>query len=467
MVKLGSAVIANDAGLPDAAFLRSVCQQLASLWGLGWAPVLVSSGAKVSGEAILRDCGKPISKNSRRVLAAVGQSELISAYSQKLRSENSELLAAQILLSRQALADHCRYVEIRENLLEMLQHGIIPIINNNDSTASESISFVDNDQLAAYIAGMLNAQQVVLVTKSGGVYTQNPMLYRDASKIKILDGERTSWPDIDVDDSGSSFGGMKNKLEAVQLLSVLGIPTRIIGKDDANGIIRSISDPNGDLGTRLIPSPNIKQLDNYKRWLCTGALTRGMLILSDPGSERLTGMAGERKSISILTVGIVRHHGAFERGDTVAIRRADYSLVGIGTVRYGSKDLQRMVEERKSANIVHADHVLSADHTAFITVSDRQAILATYRRLRDMGYVVQEKQSGSGPANKGGVIRIARRRTVAIVREAADQQQKRNQDSDGIEFHEMEARALWQEARVASKTFGVGVDEWLVYRAFT
>jgi len=452
VVKLGSAVITTPSGALDTAFLREICRGVSVIAAKGWAPVIVSSGARTTGRAVLRAHfgSVPEFSNERRALSAVGQSRLVTTYATLLEEHASTLVPAQVLLTRQALGQRDRYPAIRETLLDMLRNSIVPIINNNDVTNSYRVDFVDNDQITAYVAGMLEARQVIIISDAGGIYDKNPRIPGDARRIALLPSQLSAWPSIAIDDTGSSFGGMANKLEAIRLLNILGIPTRVAAKDEHDVVVRSINNKDSDFGTRVDPDESA-QLNPYKRWLCTGALSKGMLLLSDPGAERLTQSANMGKSISILAVGVIGHHGLFERGDAVTIRGNNYELVGIGRVRCGSSELGKLRSERPSTIVIHANEMLASARVRFLSINDRQTVISAYRRMLDQGFNIRENRPGCGETNEGGIIRVGSKKG----------------DEGEVCYRGIEARKVWREASHASKVIGVKVDEWIMFRATT
>jgi glutamate 5-kinase len=495
LAKLGSKVVSDVDGGLDIDLLASVCRQISELYVKGWRTILVTSGAMVTGRAVLnahhvykKSSGAevtPISAprfvDDRRALSAIGQSQLVAHYAHFLQKTEFPLVPGQILLSREALSDRERYVTIRDTLIDMLRHEIVPIINANDPTNSRNFDFIDNDQIAAYVAGMVDADQVVLVSDIEGVFDKNPKSFVDATRIGLLPIDQRAWPEIAIDDAGSSFGGMANKLETLRLLNNLGISARVACKSQADVILRSVLDPNENFGTRLA-SRSKPRMSQFKRWLCTGAYARGIVVVSEPGARAFREKASSGESISLLDVGVLRCHGAFERGDPITLHDVNYRLLGIGQSRLGAGDIERaknrVVLSREhrdvragasetllltkplpgSRIIVHADELVPVSRTAYLLQNIRELIHSHVSRLKSLGFNIVENKAGGDERNTGGLIRIANKH----VSEGG-----KYQAASGITYRDMEARTLWHEALQASQQIRVSPNDWIVFRCLT
>ena len=272
IVKIGSAIIAGDGEHIDDSILRDVCRQIAELRRQGYACIVVSSGATISGRAILekypsKQSGSPsagggdISEESLRrdgdnssrnsklagaplgncVLSAIGQSQLISRYAAFLSECQPPLNAAQVLLTRQTLADRERYDIIRRTLLDMLDHRIVLIINENDPVKSETSKFADDDQIAAYVGGMLEAAHVVFISDAGESTTRIEKCTPTRRVFPFFRPTSHSGPRSQSTIASRVLGGMSSKLEALRLLNILGISSHVVSKLDHDVILRSIN----------------------------------------------------------------------------------------------------------------------------------------------------------------------------------------------------------------------------------
>jgi hypothetical protein len=365
----------------------------------------------------------------------------------------------------------------------MLRHEIVPIINANDPTNSRNFDFIDNDQIAAYVAGMVDADQVVLVSDIEGVFDKNPKSFVDAIRIDLLPTDQRAWPDIAVDDTGSSFGGMANKLETLRLLNILGIPARVACKRQTDVILRSVLHPNENFGTRLAPRSK-PRMSQFKRWLCTGAYARGIVVVSEPGAKALLEKASSGESISLLDIGVLRCHGTFERGDPITLHDANYRLLGFGQSRLGAADIERAknravlsIEQvhrdaragasetlqvtpsvQSSRIVIHADELVPVSRTAYLLQNIGELIHSHVSRLKSLGFNIVENKAGRDERNTGGLIRIANK----YVSEGG-----KYQAASEMTYRDMEARALWHEALQASQKIKVSPNDWIVFRCLT
>jgi glutamate 5-kinase len=470
IIKIGSAIIAGDGEHIDDSVLKDVCRQVAELRRLNWRSVVVTSGATVSGRTVLEGYRSPlaeqpnstISVSEKRVLSAIGQSQLISRYASFLNDCEPSLIAAQVLLTRQALADRENYNLIRQTLVSMLEHEIVPIINENDPVNSDTAKFADNDQIAAYVGGMLDAAHVVFISDAGGVYDKNPKLHEDAKRITMLPFDISTWPSIAVDDRLSSFGGMSGKLEALRLLNILGIPSHVVSKLHADAIVRSITGIE-EFGTRVEPLLK-RHMSSLKRWLSTGANSKGIVIVSDRGAEVFSKKATHGKAVSLLGVGVMACHGSFEKGDAVTLRDREYDVVGVGRTRFSSREIVSLCNiiepEYKSAKlnvdraltsspgarsaiIVHNDQMIPASGACFVDLNDRQLISSVALRMKLSGYKLRPlgNKTMIGGANAQQLPEISF-------------EGKNNQD-------------LWWHARKVAKRIGVVAEDWILFSCLT
>ena len=239
VVKAGTAVLTKPDGSLDRATIADICRQLVWLHRHGWQPVLVTSGAVACGRsrfsALVSETASAEAalgpSLSKPTYSAIGQARIVALYAELLDelysgddgSGGRRLCPAQALLTRGAFAEHARYESLRATLGEMLENDVLPIVNTNDLLYVDTIDvFSDNDHLASYLATMLDASVLVLLTDVAGLYTKNPKLHPDAERIDHIVGGQT-WPATDIDDSTSSAGGMRSKLDAMRLMEHVGV----------------------------------------------------------------------------------------------------------------------------------------------------------------------------------------------------------------------------------------------------
>jgi glutamate 5-kinase len=356
VIKLGTHVITHaDAGLALGR-LCSIVEAVASLHRQGREIVVVSSGAVGMGQRSLGLTRRPDSLGMRQACAAVGQSQLMALYSQNFGQLGVKV--AQVLLTQEDLGDRDRALCVRTTLTRLLELGVIPILNENDSVSvrelieyrrsqtletGSPLEFGDNDGLSARVAVALDADLLVLLTDVDGLFTANPRIDPAAKRIPEVN---------DVDEatlaraSGSSTGGtggMGSKLEAARLASRAGICVLITSGHQPGALELALA--GADIGTVIVPQTRRSQ---HRRQIASGAPTRGALVVNDGAIAAMV----ERKA-SLLPVGLVRVDGEFSRGDIVEIRDPSGRVHGRGLVNYDAKDC-RLLIGRQSADIAVA-----------------------------------------------------------------------------------------------------------------
>lgn len=303
-------------------------------------------------------------------------------YSQRSEDRGDKLCPAQALLTRGAFADHDRYTTLRDAFLEMLGSNILPIVNTNDLLYTERLDvFSDNDHLASYIAAMIDADVLILLTDVAGLYTKNPKLYPDARRIDRVD--ETTWSEIDVDDSVSSSGGMRSKIDAMHLMEALGTTCWIVKARENNSLIRALENDDTSVGT-VLETNHRSKVKNFGKWLVAGASPIGTLIVSDVGSQS---MCNRSKRASLLAIGVQQIAGEFPKDSILAIRDDEFKLLGLGRTRFSSDQLRQITEaqRRDDVVVVHADYFSPCD--PLFANNERAAVLASVNRLRQRGFM--------------------------------------------------------------------------------
>ncbi|MDD9956973.1 MAG: glutamate 5-kinase [Anaerolineaceae bacterium] len=337
VIKLGSSVLTSGTRRLDRACMLNLVQQIAQLQRQGHETVVVTSGAQAAGREILGFPELERSLPSRQMLAAVGQGRLMQIYSELFADH--DIIVGQVLLTRSDLNHRTRYLNARDTLLTMIDQGIVPVVNENDTTAVEEIRVGDNDNISALVANLLEADLLILLTDQAGMFTADPRRDQDASLIQQL--ER-------VDDSalamaggaGSSegTGGMATKLQAARLASNSGVST-VIARGLETDVMQRILQ-GGNVGTRIPAS--VDSLQSRKRWLLA-EVPRGILHV-DAGAVHVLRNGGA----SLLPVGVTRVEREFRRGEVVQVQGPDGSDIARGLSSYDSAELRSLCGQRSS-----------------------------------------------------------------------------------------------------------------------
>ncbi len=337
VVKVGSALVTdNGAGLAHE-YIGELARQIAQVRADGREVLLVSSGAIAAGMQRLGWAARPHAIHELQAAAAVGQMGLAQAYETCFSQYG--LKTAQILLTHDDLADRLRYLNARSTLTALLELGVVPIINENDTVVTDEIKFGDNDTLGALVANLVEAEALVILTDQAGLYTADPR--RDSAATLVAE-HRADDPSLEAMaggvGSGISKGGMITKVRAAQRAARSGAHTLIASGREADVLPRLAK---GEaLGTLLFASAT--PLAARKQWLADHLQLAGSLIL-DAGAVKA--LASGR---SLLPIGVTAVEGEFERGAAVACRTPDGREVARGLVNYSSSEARRIARQPSS-----------------------------------------------------------------------------------------------------------------------
>jgi glutamate 5-kinase len=332
VVKIGSALLTRDGKGLDRGQLMPWVEQIAVRRAGGDEVVLVSSGAVAEGMARMGWKRRPKALHELQAAAAIGQMGLVRAYEACFQTRG--LHTAQILLTRDDLADRARYLNARSTLRTLLRLGTIPIVNENDTVATDELRFGDNDTLAALVANLIEADLLVLLTDQDGIFERDPRMDPDARKI-----EQTRVDDSLLDAvaggsvTGLGTGGMVTKVRAARLAARSGTPT-VIAPGRGERVLARIGQGE-PVGTLLIPVQEAQAA--RKQWLAGHLQVRGRLTL-DEGAVR----ALREKGTSLLAVGVKAVDGTFQRGEVVACVDEGGREVARGLVNYDVQETRRI-----------------------------------------------------------------------------------------------------------------------------
>jgi len=331
VVKVGTSTLTGGTPYLNRQRMLEVTQQLARLHQRGVNPILVTSGAKAAGAERLKfpDLGRSLP--SKQMLSAVGQSRLMHHYSEMF--DIFDIVVAQVLLTREDLSHRTRYLNARDTLTMLIEQRIVPIVNENDTVATNEIRVGDNDNLSAMVAATVDADMLVILTDQPGLYTADPRTSPDAQLIhEVQRIDETIAALAGGTGTRLGTGGMATKIEAAQIATRSGIPTVIASSTEPDVLARILKGER--IGTRFVPATT--PLESRKRWLLTDK-PKGEIHI-DAGAVRVL-MNGKA---SLLPVGMTRVVGRFARGETVAIRTPDGEELGHGMSNYHHNDLRQI-----------------------------------------------------------------------------------------------------------------------------
>lgn len=336
-------IAGRDGGL-DLELMSRLVAQIAVLQARGHQMLLVSSGAVAAGRPVLSRTVNTRSLPMRQVLAAIGQGRLMSVY-QRLFTDH-DVHIAQALLTSKDIDDREGYLNIRNTLIGLIDHGVVPVINENDVVAVDELMgeevFGDNDMLSAMVANIVEADLLVMLGEVAGLYTRDPNLHPDARLIpevpNITDEvEALAGPSLD----GRGRGGMATKLEAAKLATASGVDTIIADGRTTGAITRVISGES--IGTYF--PHGATRVESRKRYLLS-QMRGAQAVVVDSGAVR----ALVEQNRSLLAAGVVDSDGDFERGDVVMVVDSDRHEVACGISNYSSEDIRHIRR-------LHSDHI--------------------------------------------------------------------------------------------------------------
>jgi len=349
VVKIGSSSLTNDAGEIDQAKLDDHVDALAKLRKNNHEVVLVSSGAVATGFRRLGYSSRPVTLKGKQAAAAVGQGVLIQTYMEKFEKYN--LTAAQLLLTRSDFTERQRYRNAIKTITELLDRGIIPIINENDTVSVEELTFGDNDMLSALVSGFIHADQLILLTDINGLYNGNPRTNPAAEKYEYLETITEEMIGA-ADENGSKVGtgGMKSKLMAAKTATSLGVSV-FIGTGEGKNKLVQILRGAGD-GT-YIAKASPDSLNTRRQWIALHSETMGNIYV-DPGAEDAILHHGK----SLLAAGVFKVSGEFEQGDVVQVY-GNSGFLGKGQIGWSSEELKKAIKgkfsELPTLEVIHRD----------------------------------------------------------------------------------------------------------------
>jgi glutamate 5-kinase len=359
VIKIGSSLLTKGGRGLDTSSIASWVSQMVGLKQRSIDVVLVSSGSVAEGMSRLGLKIRPKTLHELQAAAAVGQMGLVRVFDDNFQQHGHH--AAQVLLTHDDLTDRQRYLNARSTLLTLLKFGVVPVINENDTVATEEIRFGDNDTLAALVANLVEADLLIILTDQKGLYTGDPGVYPDAELItQISVNDRRLEKMAGESRSGLGRGGMYTKVKAARLASRSGAATVIAPGVYDDVITQVISGK--DIGTHFLP--DIEPLVARKRWLAGQLQVKGKLVL-DAGAVKVLKSDGK----SLLAVGVKSVSGKFERGELVSCIDENGLEIARGLINYGkvdaelitgksSAEFEKILGYADDAELIHRDNMV-------------------------------------------------------------------------------------------------------------
>lgn len=358
VIKIGTSTITNNLGF-DEEFLTKLSSEVSGWLDSGIGVVIVSSGAVFAGLKKLKVEVKPSTLSDLQAAAAVGQMDLAQAYKDAFMQNKK--IAAQVLLTHEDLSDRKRYLNARSTINNLIGRGVVPIINENDTVSTEEIQFGDNDNLAAMVANLIEADYLVLLTDQEGLFSDDPTINKNAS---LLEKAFTDDKQLDLiakkTSSAYGTGGMATKIEAARRASLSGTHTIIANGKTHETLFKLFNDKS--VGTFL--ESRLEKKLAKKKWLADNLRSCGKLILDEGASLALLD-----KGKSLLPVGVLKVEGKFERGEVVICIDHMGKDIAKGLVNYSSDESKKICGISSNGiksvlgfvnevNIIHRDNLV-------------------------------------------------------------------------------------------------------------
>jgi glutamate 5-kinase len=360
VVKIGSSSLTSPIGGLDMENLQKFTGEVSQIRDNNLEIIIVSSGAIAAGLKYLNLKERPKKYSVLQAVAAVGQHDLMRVYSSFFFKNNKKV--GQILVTREDTSRREQYLNIKNTIMSLLDLDVIPIINENDSVALDEIKFGDNDTLAALIAGLIEADLLVILSDIDGLFDKNPQINLDASLISIVDNISEEIEKV-AGGIGSNYGsgGMVTKIKSAKICSFSGIPM-VIANSRQSCVIQRILDGE-NLGTFFIPEVT-KRITGMKRWIAFGMVTKGSIKV-DKGAEE----AIVKKGKSLLPVGVITVDGCFKKGDNIIVVSADTKIIAKGISNLASenismikgkheKEISEMFGPDLCCEVIHRDNLV-------------------------------------------------------------------------------------------------------------
>jgi len=348
-VKIGSNVLTRKDGTLDITRMSALVDQISELRKSGVEVILVSSGAVASGRSEIRASKKLDSVDQRQLFSAVGQAKLINRYYELFREH--KIPVGQVLTTKENFGTRRHYLNQKNCMSVMLDNGVIPIVNENDTISVSELMFTDNDELSGLIASMMDAQALIILSNIDGIYNGSPS-DPDSSVIEEVEHGKDLSDYIQTEKSGFGRGGMLTKTNIARKVADEGITVIIANGKKDNILVDLLKKPKATVCTRFIPST--QEVSSIKKWIAhSEGFAKGELHIN----EQATKIINSNKAVSILPVGIISIEGEFEKDDIVRVIDFKGKQIGVGKASFDSAEAREMIGKHGLKPIVHYDYL--------------------------------------------------------------------------------------------------------------
>lgn len=349
VVKVGSNVLTRTNGTPNVTNMSALVDQIAALQSAGHELVLVSSGAVACGRGAIRPKRQLDPVESRQLYSSIGQIRLMNIYSELFGLHG--IVIGQVLTQKENFSSRNSYLNQRSCMMTMIETGVVPVVNENDTASLTELMFTDNDELSGLIATMIDADMLVILSNVDGIYTGDP-----SSPESRLLGEVRADDDLSsyvtTSKSGFGRGGMGTKCDTARKVAAEGVTVVIARGNRPNVLVDIVERPEEVAHTTFLPSS--QALSTVKRWIAhSGSFAKGVITVNDKAAEMLR----SEKALSLLPVGVVAVSGSWEAGDIVAVATSDGTRIGVGKAAVDSKMTTETIGCHGKKPIIHYDYL--------------------------------------------------------------------------------------------------------------
>ncbi|WNF37809.1 glutamate 5-kinase [Bacillaceae bacterium IKA-2] len=343
VIKIGSSSLTSLSGDISRRKIERLTDQVAELKDLGHEVVLVSSGAVAAGYRTLGFISRPTSLPEKQAAASVGQGRLIETYSELFSSHG--YVASQILITRSDFSDEKNYINVRNTINVLLECGVVPIVNENDTVTTDRLRFGDNDTLSAKVAGLVDADQLIILSDIDGLYNADPGKDTSAELIKEVTEITADIEDMAGEPcSALGTGGMRSKIDAFKISMASGIPS-FLGRSGVHNILVDAVNEKAHGTYFKVKEPELN-LNHKRQWIAFNSGPEGEIIIQD---DVKTAIIDDKESL--YSSQVYQINGYFKEGSVVRILDVNKNKIGLGMVNHSSTDLQHFQLENREQTV--------------------------------------------------------------------------------------------------------------------
>lgn len=349
-IKIGSNVLAAKEGGLDLDRIKQLVSQISTLHKKGFEIILISSGAVAAGRSQITD-DKLDAVSARQLFSAIGQAKLINHYYDFFKEQG--IICGQVLTTKESLGTRSHYLNQRNCMEVMLQHGVVPIVNENDTISVTELMFTDNDELSGMVATMMDASRLIILSNIDGIYDGNPSEPTSSVIREVFPGKRDLSAYIQTSKSSFGRGGMQTKTNIASKVADEGLEVIIANGKKDDILLKLLTSHDEVICTRFLPSE--EPATSVKKWIAhSEGFAKGEIHIDAKAAEALM---DEETASSVLMVGVTEIIGNFEKDDIVKIFDVNNHLLGVGKTQYASEDAKKLIGKKGKKPIVHYDYM--------------------------------------------------------------------------------------------------------------